>query len=89
MSSQRSIQARREIDTQKRFQHENIVSLYASWETSDSIFLLLEYIDGVDLFGLVYEGASKSGLGEETGKEIARQLLNALVHLHGLGILHR
>lgn len=46
-------QQRREIDTLKMSQHPNIVSLIDLFENSDYYYLVLEYMQGKDLFDYI------------------------------------
>jgi serine/threonine-protein kinase len=54
-------------------------------ETQSRQYLVTEYLDGSTLRGLIDGG----GLSIESTLDIATQLAEALVHLHGNGVVHR
>merc|ERR1711936_193851 len=65
--------------------HSGIVQLVEFFEEESSFYLVFEMMDGS-----LMERLNRSGrLGEEDVRNIARQLISALGHLHSLGISHR
>jgi len=80
-------QQRREIDVLKMSQHPNIVGLIDLFENSDYYYIVLEYMQGKDLFDYIQIRNFK--LTEHRVKEIAYQIGIALKYLHMLGIVHR
>jgi serine/threonine protein kinase len=68
-------------------QHVNIISLLDLFENSDHYFMVLEYMQGADLFD--YLQSRDFNLGEERVRDIAFQLVSGLKYLHSYGIVHR
>lgn len=71
----------------KMCQHVNIISLLDLFENSDHYFMVLEYMQGADLFD--YLQSRDFNLGEERVRDIAFQLVSGLKYLHSYGIVHR
>ena len=80
-------QQRREIDVLKMSQHPNIVGLIDLFENSDYYYIVLEYMQGKDLFDYIHARHFK--LTEQRVKEIAFQIIQAVQYLHRYGIVHR
>lgn len=80
-------QQRREIDVLKMSQHPNIVGLIDLFENSDYYYIVLEYMQGKDLFDYIQVRHFK--LSEQRVKEIAYQIGLAIKYLHSYGIVHR
>ena len=75
-----------EISILRRLRHSNIIRLYEVFETSKQLNLVMEYTKSGDLFQLM----KKTGrMHEQKAKEIFKQLLYALAHIHSRNILHR
>jgi serine/threonine protein kinase len=65
---------------------EGIVRLYAVWEDQHAYYVVMEKVEGADLF----ETLSHEGLMPTCEvKEVMRQLLTALTELHGQGLIHK
>lgn len=63
-----------------------VVRLYAIIETSEMIYIVMELVEGGELFDhIVDEGC----YDERKARKVMRQMLHALRHLHTLGIIHR
>ena len=75
-----------EIDILRALKHPNIVKLYDFYEDSKHFHIILEYLDGRDLFGYL-----ESRLSDENHvRKITRQLVEGLEYLHEeLGVMHR
>jgi serine/threonine protein kinase len=80
-------QQRREIDVLKMSQHPNIVGLIDLFENSDYYYIVLEYMQGKDLFDYIQFRNFK--LGEQRVKELSYQIGIAIKYLHSYGIVHR
>lgn len=80
-------QQRREIDVLKMSQHPNIVALVDLFENVDYYYIVLEYMQGKDLFD--YIEFRKFKLSENRVKALAYQIGIALKYLHSYGIVHR
>jgi calcium/calmodulin-dependent protein kinase I len=67
-------------------QHPNINTLIDLFETSDTLFLVLDYVEGGELFDHIVEVGNFS---EQEAIEVTRQVLSALEFLHSRKIAHR
>jgi serine/threonine-protein kinase len=77
---------RREIDILARLEHPNVVRAYDVLRTRTQLYLVLEYIEGRDLAGLVKERGPLP-VPEAVGH--ALQAARALSYAHRCGIVHR
>jgi predicted Ser/Thr protein kinase len=77
---------RREPEIQRGVGHENIVRLIDWFRVGGEFFLVMEYIDGRSLWTIIRDDGP---LPFERARVYLRQVLPALEHLHGLGIVHR
>ncbi|KAJ1622112.1 kinase-like domain-containing protein [Pavlovales sp. CCMP2436] len=76
----------REAKILKRMKHEHVVKLYDVIETHDNLYLVMELVNGGELFDdLCNHGA----FPEQQARELTAQLLSALGYLHAQGIAHR
>ncbi|XP_041919214.1 serine/threonine-protein kinase ULK2 isoform X1 [Alosa sapidissima] len=76
----------KEIKILKELQHENIVALYDVQETSNSVFLVMEYCNGGDLADYLQ---AKGTLREDTMRIFLQQIAAAMRILNSKGIIHR
>jgi len=76
----------REIIIMKLLNHPNVLRLYDVWETSKSLYLILEYVEGGELFDLLVE---KGPLSEFEAIGYFRQIILGASYCHALGICHR
>jgi len=77
---------RREPEIQRGVGHENIVRLIDWFRVGGEFFLVMEYIDGRSLWTIIRDDGP---LPFERARGYLCQVLPALEHLHGLGIVHR
>jgi serine/threonine-protein kinase len=68
--------------------HPHIVALYDRVEENGCLYLVMEYFAGETLAARL-AAAGASGLPTATALDIVRQVLRALVCIHGQGIVHR
>ena len=76
----------REIHILKNLRHKNIVQLYETITSENHIYIIMEYVDGKDLFQYIY---SLKRLNEIKASFLFRQLISTLEYIHKLGIVHR
>ncbi|KAF2135733.1 uncharacterized protein K452DRAFT_354259 [Aplosporella prunicola CBS 121167] len=76
----------REIVIMKLLEHQNIVKLYDVWENRSELYLIMEYIDGGELFDYI---DVDGGLDELEVVFIFRQIIAALLYCHRIHIHHR
>jgi len=76
----------REVRIMKLLHHPNTVKLYEVIETKHTLFLVLEYINGGELYDyLVAHGRMK----EKDARAKFRQILNAVSYCHRKHVIHR
>lgn len=75
-----------EIDLMDKFDHPAIVKMIASFDWNESLYIVMEYIEGVTLDKYV---KSKGRLTEEEAVNILLKILDALGHTHTSNIVHR
>jgi eukaryotic-like serine/threonine-protein kinase len=73
----------REAQVAARLTHPNLVNIFDFSATDERPYLVMEYIDGGNLAERL-----AAGMPVKRGR-IARELLAALAHIHGAGVLHR
>jgi serine/threonine protein kinase len=68
--------------------HESIVKLHETFESCDSLFLVMEYVPGwnLDEYLQKKEGGA---LNEEEARHLFRQLVSAVDYCHHRWIVHR
>ena len=63
-----------------------VVKLYAIVETATMIYICMELVEGGELFDHIVEAGAYD---ERKTRRVMRRLLEALSHLHSIGIIHR
>lgn len=76
----------RELEVLKKLNHPRIVKLEGFYEDHDYYYMLMEFVSGGDLMDFV---AAHGAVGENAGREITRQILEAVKYIHSMGISHR
>ena len=74
--------------------HAAIANILEIVDTKNSILAVLEYCGGGSLLRCLqslpgHGGGHATGLGEDMSKRVARQVAQAMEHMHGLGVAHR
>ena len=82
---------RREMQSIGRLEHPNIVRAYNAGEAEGVHFLVMEYVDGVNLQRLVADRVEKRQVPLSIGAacEAIRQAALGLQHAHDQGLVHR
>ncbi|XP_006143809.1 maternal embryonic leucine zipper kinase isoform X2 [Tupaia chinensis] len=75
-----------EIDALKNLRHQHICQLYHVLETTNKIFMVLEYCPGGELFDYII---SQDRLSEEEARVVFRQIVSAVAYVHSQGYAHR
>lgn len=78
--------AQTEIEILKRVDHPCLIRTVDFYQTDDSYFIVLELMEGGELFHRV---KSQKQLSESVAKLYFYQMLRAVQYLHGNGIIHR
>lgn len=76
----------REIIIMKLISHPNIMALYEVWENKSELFLVLEYVEGGELFDYL---VSKGKLPEQEAVHYFRQIIQGVAYCHNYNICHR
>ncbi|CAL9207118.1 unnamed protein product [Musa hybrid cultivar] len=79
-------QIKREIGTLKLLKHPNVVRLHEVSASKTKIYMVLEYVNGGELFDKI---ASKGKLSEGEGRKLFQQLIDGVSHCHDKGVYHR
>eukprot|EP00727_Mastigamoeba_balamuthi_P012840 m51a1_g8179 putative calcium-dependent protein kinase cdpk2a (607) ;mRNA; r:120869-123926 len=77
---------RKEIATMRLLQHPNIVKLYDVVSTQSTVFLIMELVDGGDLYSKLKGGHV---VPEKEAAQVMRQILSAVQFMHSKGVVHR
>ena len=75
-----------EIRVLSDLKHSNVIELEDVFETADRIFIVMEVMNGGELFDYVVE---KGTLSETEASVIVRKITSAIAHMHSQGIIHR
>jgi len=75
-----------EISILLNVSHPNIINLTSIYETISSVYLVLEYVSGGELFDSI---VSRRYYSEQDAAKVVLQLLEAVSYLHSKQIVHR
>jgi len=78
---------RREIEILSLLKHPNVVELLDWFEDKKSFYLVLEYLEGGDLFDFLERRKFKASCSVIT--DFICQIANGLAALHSVGVIHR
>lgn len=76
----------REIIIMKLISHPNIMGLYDVWENKNDLYLILEYIEGGELFDYLIK---RGKLLEVEAINYFKQIIHGIGYLHQFNICHR
>ncbi|KAF8162810.1 hypothetical protein B0H34DRAFT_671957 [Crassisporium funariophilum] len=79
----------REVEVLKHISHPNITPLLAHLSTASHHILVLPYLPGGDLLGLVNNDVAWGKLSESVLRRIWCELCKAVGWMHGVGLVHR
>ncbi|KAL6535644.1 CBL-interacting serine/threonine-protein kinase 1 [Orobanche minor] len=79
-------QIKREIGTLKLLKHPNVVRLYEVLASKTKIYMVLEYVNGGELFERI---ASKGKFPEAQGRKLFQHLIDGVSYCHNKGVFHR
>jgi calcium/calmodulin-dependent protein kinase I len=77
---------KREIQIMKQLSHPNILKLFEVYEDDQKFYLVMELVQGKELFDKIVERGQYS---EKDAAHIVRQILSAVQYLHANDIAHR
>ena len=75
-----------ETDLMRRLNHPNITKILELFETEKYILIILEYINGGNLFSFVKK---RRKLNEKTAKFLFKQIIQGIKYIHNNHIVHR
>lgn len=75
-----------EIDIMAKVNHPHVVGLRAVFDTPDTLFIVMELVQGGELYEMIVE---RKTFSEKDTSLIMGQVFSALEYLHGIGIVHR
>ncbi|KAI9737931.1 MAG: hypothetical protein M1834_009301 [Cirrosporium novae-zelandiae] len=76
----------REIIIMKLINHPSIINLYDIWENRGELYLILEYVEGGELFSYI---SKECVLDESEAARIFRQIVSGVGYCHHFNICHR
>ncbi|KAL8486053.1 hypothetical protein ACS0TY_022967 [Phlomoides rotata] len=77
---------KREIGTLKLLKHPNVVRLHEVLASKAKIYMVLEYVNGGELFERI---ASRGKISEAHGRKLFQQLIDGVGYCHDKGVYHR
>jgi 5'-AMP-activated protein kinase catalytic alpha subunit len=77
---------RREIKILRLFRHPHIIKLYEVVETTDDIYLVMEYVKSGELFDYIVE---KGRLIEDEARRFFQQIISGVEYCHRNMVVHR
>ena len=75
-----------EIEALRNLNHPNIIQLLDVYITEEKIFIVMELMEGGELFDYVVQ---KGTLTEDEAASIVRKVTSAMVYMHSKNIVHR
>eukprot|EP00906_Rhabdomonas_costata_P015696 RCo022534 len=81
------LQLRREIDIMKTLVHDNVLRLHEVMETTQFVYLVLELVDGGELFE--YAAPPNKVFPEAQARHFFHQLAMGVLYCHRRGVAHR
>uniref|UniRef100_A0A7S1TNU6 Non-specific serine/threonine protein kinase n=1 Tax=Erythrolobus australicus TaxID=1077150 RepID=A0A7S1TNU6_9RHOD len=76
----------REMKIMAKSDHPNVVRLFDIFDTPQRLFLVMEYMEGGELFDII---AEEKQFSEEKAAQVMREVLNGVQYLHEAGVVHR
>ena len=76
----------REIKILKQLHHPNVVQIYEIIETEQDLYLVMEFVQGGELFDLIVQNQK---LKEKQACKYFQELISGIQYIHQLGICHR
>mmetsp|Transcript_3948 Transcript_3948/g.12126 ORF Transcript_3948/g.12126 Transcript_3948/m.12126 type:complete len:605 (+) Transcript_3948:97-1911(+) len=77
---------RREVEVMLGLRHPNIVELHGAYGNSDGVRLVMELVEGEELFDAIL---SRGKFSEAEARPIFGALCAAVAYMHGRGVIHR
>jgi len=78
-----------EVKILKKLEHPHVVQLYDIFETPDILYLIMERLEGGELFEQLTSRGEGFHYTEKKVCEIVRQIAHGVRYMHRMGIVHR
>jgi len=80
----------REKDIMAKLQHPNVLRLYGTFQDQDCLYMMLELVNGGELFRLMHgDGSEMNLLPFENARFYVAQVLVVYEYIHAMGIVYR
>ena len=86
MNDEDKISMQTEIDILKQMDHPNVVKLVDVFEDERHWCLVMELMEGGELFDQILE---KEFFSEAEARDATKAIVDAILYCHGLGVVHR
>ena len=86
MSAEDQMALQNEIDILKQVDHPNIVKFYDIYEDEKYMYIVMELLEGGDLFDRII---SKARYSEKNAAKTVKTVAIALKYIHSQGVVHR
>ena len=80
------IRIKKEINILKQLRHKNIIQLYEIMETQTTLYIVMEYCEGKELFDYIIK---RKHLNEREACRFFQQIINGVEYLHLMNVTHR
>ena len=80
-----------EINIMKQLEHENIIKYHESYQTSNNIYIIMDYINGGNLSEYLTKYKLKNGhpFSQAMIQYFVKQIVEGLIYIHRKNIIHR
>lgn len=75
----------REVNIMMKIAHSNIVNTYDIFDSRKHLHLVIEYMEGGELFDII---ADEGHLSEQCASQVVREIIRGVDYLHDHGIVH-
>lgn len=75
-----------EVEIMQRIDHPNCVRLFDIYESSEKLYMAMEFLQGGELFERIVQ---KEKFSEHEAAEAIKQICEGLKNLHSVGVVHR
>lgn len=75
----------REVKIMMKIAHDNIVNTYDIFDSMKHLHLVIEYMEGGELFDII---ADQGHLSEQRASQVVREIIKGVDYLHEVGVVH-
>lgn len=80
------VKVQREVVVMKLLNHHNVMKLYDVYETSKNLFLIMELVEGGELFDYIVK---RRTISRSETRRIFREIIAGVDYMHAHGVAHR